>query len=454
MKVLACPDAPALEGAFVERLAAALEARADPLAPITVVAPTARLLARLRVVAVRRLGAFAGVRFAHYRALAERVLLLAGEPPGALVPPAALEEIALASAREGAGPLAERAREVSALAPLLASTFRDLRDAGVTGEEAAALRREGIDGAVLAAYARFDRALEGRADAAALCRRASRAAKRGAGGLGLVLHVGVFDVVGSVAELIDAVASATPFEAIVLGVADGPAFEHGRARSPKPDAHATPRSPLAARIALLFDDRATPSPPSDAVEWIDAPGPDEELEAAARLALRWHEEGVPLEEIAILARTLEPYAPRVEATLAEHGLPFTSSATLPALRRPGARALLDLLDAVSPRPTRPGLIRLLRSPALAWAELAIAPIDFHPDRFDRLSRELAPRSVADWTEALPASAEEARAVARLEEEEEAERDVADARALAAIVRELAAALASVHAAGLVHRDVK
>ncbi len=418
MRIVACPDAFALEAAFRERLAALAAARPTPFAPLTVVAPTARLLRRLQAAAAETLGAAAAIRFDVHRALARRVLGLARSAAGTrpLASGVALEVLAEEAAASAGARLAEPLARFDDAGATLAATLRDLRDAGLRSRDvprgSAGLSARTT--ALLEALAALEIRLDGAClDDAALFREASSGADAARAGLGPVLHVGPLDLTGAVRGFLERVDAAGEIECLALGLAAGPAFEWGwrgveRIDEERADpSGAVPwsaESLLGARCESLFDDAATipGALEAGAVEWIAAPSAREELAAAARTALRWHGEGVALREIALLARSLADYAPILEPVLAAHGLPFGSSATLPALRDPGPRAALDLLDLLADDFRREPLLRLLRARRLQCvpeAEGRAVPVD----RLERCVRRAGRDGSALWREELPAS---------------------------------------------------
>src|SRR6185503_17011243 len=135
-------------------------------------------------------------------------------------------------------------------------------------------------------------------------------------------------------------AARAPVTLLVPGVAPGPAFAHARAtlaswagadavKTAMEAASLRPAGsgdgPFVSRANLLYDDAAVlPNAiaPAPALEAFSAPGAESELEAAGRRALafiaRPAVRGGPVapHEIAIVSRTLEPYAALLEPILA------------------------------------------------------------------------------------------------------------------------------------------
>jgi RecB family exonuclease len=117
--------------------------------------------------------------------------------------------------------------------------------------------------------------------------------------------------------------------------------------------------------------------------------------AEAREALRWLkarlvQDGARPSEVALLARTIEPYRPFIAQVGAEFGLPLHFADGQPLRSNPAIAALLDLLRLVLPRAEtnpEPALprrqtVEAWRSPYFDWSALpasdAPAPIDIAP----------------------------------------------------------------------------
>ncbi|MBL8692656.1 MAG: exodeoxyribonuclease V subunit gamma [Planctomycetes bacterium] len=371
---VSCSDAFALERAFLARLADACARRSSPLAPITVVAPTARLLRALQRAAARELGALAGVSFLVHRGLALALLERAEPSPPELLGSALWEAAAEAALRAGSGALAQTAERFDSTAGALASTLRDLRDARVAPADLRGLGAlaEEVGNSLAHVESRL-RSFESErlVDAAGLMECAIAVAPTRAAQLGTVIHVGALDVTESVRALLQAVNTSGRLEIVALEPDEKSLFAG------------------ATKIAA-------------AVRFVEAPDLPAELDLAARTALVWYSQGVPLEEIGIVARSLEPYADLLESTCRRHGLSWTSSAAVPALRRPTVQALVDAVECAAEGYRRPAVMRLLRSPSLRTEFLGFRSESWNADAFDRLSRELSLEGEPAWTTELAA----------------------------------------------------
>ncbi|MDD5303966.1 MAG: hypothetical protein PHS14_12770, partial [Elusimicrobia bacterium] len=104
--------------------------------------------------------------------------------------------------------------------------------------------------------------------------------------------------------------------------------------------HAT----LGRALDSLFDPSKPPFPVDPGkVVVVSASGARDEAWAAAKEVLRLLGEGVLPHEIAVVARSLEPYRLALAEVFAAEGLPLDLSCGEPVLRHPPAKAALDLL---------------------------------------------------------------------------------------------------------------
>ncbi|MFN0205025.1 MAG: PD-(D/E)XK nuclease family protein [Planctomycetota bacterium] len=399
VKVFHCKDAFELESCFRARVRAAAQSRAHWYDPITIIAPTARLLARLKVVAAQELQFAAGIEFLVHQTFAERVLRATGQSvhiAGELV----IESLVREAAR-GDGRFERAILQFEGAAGSLASSIRDLRDAGVLYKPLVLPEPARF---VWEAYGRFITLLRERkiADRAEMYQLAAKQLHSNAKifdeTFGTILHAGAYDLVGVVDELIQSAARAGRVEILALGVAvgvdDAPTLEWGSSRLAWAAAQPAEAAPAAPRRSGNVD-----------ITYVQAPNAAIEIDAAARRVFLWHCEGMPLEDIVIFSRSLESYAPYLAAAFQKYQIPFTTTAALPLERLPRVRALIDLLHCAVHDFPRDAWIRLLRSPLLNLQKLCKNPEYLDPDRAEWLGRKYLLSGAADWERRLPESLE-------------------------------------------------
>ncbi len=403
---------------------------AGPFAPVAIVAPTRLLLGHLQVLLAERFPALLNLRFFQHDALARAAGLAAGAPLLRTISDGVKEEILAEVIRGLGGELAVYIAARPGSLAALRRTLDDLREAGV--EEGAArgvrgLTRGGRDLLrLLAAYARRLDGLvpEGLADRAGELGRLAPRVEEFARTFRLVIHYGAYELTGATLDLMRRVeASGTPLVYLVPFHASAPAFAYVREVWPEM-AGASPVAPpgaaptdrlLGAGLTCLYDETASPPPiAAGRVEFLHAQGAASELrEVALRILALHRDEGLRLRRIAIIARSLEPYAPLLAPIFGEHGLPFVGSASLGALREPRVQGALRLARVVlgdfERRPLLDlfggGLVRLQgidpAGEAHAWDRLSR---DWQVARgYQTWTRDL-PRWVEDWQPFLPPEA--------------------------------------------------
>jgi ATP-dependent helicase/DNAse subunit B len=127
-------------------------------------------------------------------------------------------------------------------------------------------------------------------------------------------------------------------------------------------------NPLSYLESNLFQSTATCQPATEAVSCLEAPT----RAAEARAALRWLKarlvrDGFRLDEVALLARTLEPYRPYLAEVAAEFGLPLHLAGGQPLAANPAVAALLNLLSLPATDWPRRPLLDALSSPYFDWS---------------------------------------------------------------------------------------
>jgi hypothetical protein len=348
---------------------------------------------RLRALDDARGRALLGAEFLNLRALAERCAAETGVAYRVSLGTTELERLVAVCCERSSrfGPLvAER----PGLAAALAGTLRDLRDAAVPPEqlpnEVAALRSLYTD--VEQALARL--ADEGLLDRIGLFRLAVRGAERYVERRGFTraqVH-GAVELVGSAGDLVDAVAAALPAGALRFFQPDWGDAHAERVRAEWSWTRFAPEPVEVVDEPALTRDGPIPE---GRLRVLRARSPRDELELVARELLALLERGVAPHQIAIVARTLEPYATWLPAIFDGYGIPVTSSLSHPAVQRPDLRAWLALLRMLGSDLERRHVLDFLD----ATAPRAVARLA------ERVAREAAVvRGEADWSEALDAAA--------------------------------------------------
>lgn len=119
---------------------------------------------------------------------------------------------------------------------------------------------------------------------------------------------------------------------------------------PRDDAHASPA--LGHIVANLFEEEATPISTADGIAMLTAAGSQGQAELVAAEVLKLWRGGQSLDDVAIVARSLERDLLDVAAALAKMGVPYDLPAPVPLNRTPvgvSAKAALDFAANISCR---------------------------------------------------------------------------------------------------------
>jgi ATP-dependent helicase/nuclease subunit B len=351
--------------------------RGDPLAPVTVVVPTnyvgvsvRRLLAggALGPVADRGDG-IAGLTLLTVYRLAELLgaprLAAQGRRPvstpilGAAVRAVLADEPGLfadvAAHPATAEALVEAHRELS-----------DLDDAALDTLAAASHRAGEVVRVHRAVRDRLRAGWYEEADLMAAARQALAEGAPVAAGLGTVIVYLPQDLARPAAALFNAVAEHTSVEVIAARTgaanADAEVDRSLRRLGLDPTGDAAPDAPIATRVISVSD-------------------AEEEIRSGVQCILDAAREGMPLERMALLYPTPEPYARIAGEQLAAAGIPANGRAVRPLVDRLAGRWLLDLLALPDRRYARPAVMALLaaapdpvidntRVPTGAWERLS------------------------------------------------------------------------------------
>jgi RecB family exonuclease len=410
VRLILHPDPRTLEAELLRGIAEAKAA--DPVAPVLVIVPTIRLARHVERRLAQRLGAVAAVEVLPYRTTARRILRAAGvslpEPADARLLEGLLDR---AVRRLRRNPIsAFVAKRPAALGSLL-GTLRELREAGVGPEALEAAGARAL-AEVHAAYtsALSERRSAGLLDEPAWIAEAARVAASHAPRWSAIFHHGAYEVVGMHLDLLRSIdrGSEVTWLAPVAAGSRATGYAEGFFRRHFPECLPSARipeaagdSPLGPRLASLHDEGAmfSPLPGAEAFfEAATAQGPEPEVEHALRGALARIASGVQPHEIAIVARSLEPYAAAFESVVAHDGLPVWAQIAGPLRREPAPRDFLLLLRAVADDFPRAITCEVLRSPHLRFPAGASETLG----RAEALSRQAGiVLGLEAWEEALP-----------------------------------------------------
>ncbi len=252
---------------------------------------------------------------------------------------------------------------------LLQDFIATVKGAGITPETFAANAGDAPRLQELAEiYARYQAHLheKNRADAVEMGLRATAVAAQLSAVESLLVVDGFDNFNTSQLSFLAAVAPAIPQMVITLtGQMDGPPrplvhqrFDKTRRRveetfgitaEPLPET-SPPASPVLAWLeAQLFAPRTDPIPNDDTLTLIEAGDRPAEVRAALRrLKACIVYEGVPADQLALLARNIETYLPHIRQVAAEFGLPVRVFKTEPLRTNPLIAALLNLLRLALP----------------------------------------------------------------------------------------------------------
>jgi ATP-dependent helicase/nuclease subunit B len=359
-----CGPFESLEQAFVDKVRALRPAPGGP--PVLVVAPSRVLCDRLeRLLTVEHGLPLLGVHFHTFHSLAAALVEEGGFPKRALLSDPVFHDAVVDRVLDLGSSLGI-AKELrpKALASAVRASLRDLIDAGIDPSQVAehfgstlikdeeeAARLNGLL-ALLAAYEK-ELARLGVLAPSALIGRAAELAPGSAwlSGFSGILYYGFYDVTGLQLDVFEAVTSARPSTLYFPYRKGHPAFRFsdelfeqrlsGRSHTTVDGATNTA---LGGALDTLFNPAAAPVPVAEGkVAVVSASGARDETWAAAKEVLRLSAEGIPYHEIAVVARSLEPYRLALAQAFAAEELPLDLSCGEPILRHPFAKSALDLL---------------------------------------------------------------------------------------------------------------
>jgi RecB family exonuclease len=344
VKLVAHGSPSVLEGELIDRVAKAKSG--DPLAPLLIVVPTRRLADHVMRRLVERFGSILGVEVLHHRALAERVLELAGVAPRPVLGDDLTSTLfARVVDRADPGPLRDFARDHPGASAALRETLTDLREAGLSPKTVAATLT-GAEAETASLYASWSAALDelsgrgGGIDEAGLVRAAIGEAAAFAARFSAIWHHGAYDLIGVHVELVRALDRGRELQFLLPADPVDASGAFGVVRARVIAGQSSPVVPIereAARPQVAF---------------LHAQGAGAELKTAAYEALAAVASGAPPHEVAIVVRSFGPYAAAVD-TLVEGGGPrWHTSYKRPLRRDPEAAKVLAAIAAGADRGSR------------------------------------------------------------------------------------------------------
>lgn len=352
LSVVSGPFHPDLEQAFLE----ALRARKGPVA---IVAPSRRLADRLQRLACVEGGlALLDAHFHTFYSLAMAMVEEAGGLTERLVGDPVFHDAVVDGLLGGEQP--------RGLAGAVRASLRDLVDAGVSARELAEhfegnLVADEHDKKSLSALLGLAQAYEARLaelnilSPSGLTRRAASLCADSAllGRFERVLYYGFYDLTGLQLEFFEAVCARADVTLFYPYVKGHPAFRFcdaffeqklmGAPRRAAP--RAQPRPAVEPALERLFSGRDAAALPEGALRLLSASGARDEAWAAAKEILALVDSGVcAFDQIAVVARSLEPYRAVLADVFDENEIPCDLSGGEPLLRRPVARLAWTLLS--------------------------------------------------------------------------------------------------------------
>ncbi|MBU6392110.1 MAG: exodeoxyribonuclease V subunit gamma, partial [Planctomycetes bacterium] len=422
---------PSLENSFVNTIQTLK--RDDPLAPLAVVTPTNWMLNRLQERLVHEQDAsFMNISFMNFYALANEVCRRSGTDTGKIIQQSVIYECLIAGLLKRhtlPGSVFKNAQSLPSLASALFQAIRDLADANVDANDLKAAIREGfIDGAemqklygVVHLYDMFRQKLKTLNIShfsdlyrlAATCVSDSRFLK----GFQCILVYGLYDPTGAEQDFFGEIFRSHPttlflpyqkkhpafsyvkpfFESFVLGLAhdiEEIATDNGYGFSYIID----PTSKDTNEEMRILTASQTRNPN---IHIINASGKRDEVWIVAKEILKLLDEGYKMEEIGVVARTLEPYTDAIKKIFQENRIPFTTNSEETLERYPLVKVIRQLLLLKRENYYRPIVVELLGSPYFKTPSFDRKGVTPRPDLWDLLSRRAGIRGdIKRWLSRL------------------------------------------------------
>ncbi|HHT9138612.1 MAG TPA: PD-(D/E)XK nuclease family protein [Candidatus Wunengus sp. YC60] len=440
---------PSLENSFVNTIQALK--KDDPLAPLAVVAPTNWMLNRLQERLVLEQDATSGSRhtetsfmnisFMNFYVFANEICRRSGADVGQIVRQSVVYEYLIAGLLRQhtfSESIFKNVQSLPALARSLYQVIEDLADANVHIDNLKEAVKEGfVEGAevqklngVINLYDLFKQKLKGLnmshdADVyhlAASCVQDSKFLKN----FKYILAYGFYDLTGVEQDFFGEIFRSHPTTLFIPYQKKHPSFAYvkpffesfvlGLARDVEElsenDSHG---------FSCLMDSKSEDAPAADCglpvrgqelntplttsnsqhttyntnlisnMRIINASGKRDEVWTVAKEILKLAEAGYKMDEIGVVARTLEPYADAISKIFQENYIPFTTSTHETLERYPLVKIIRQILLLKREDYYRPMVIELLNSPYFKIPAFDHKGITPRPDLWDVLSRRLGIR---------------------------------------------------------------
>ncbi len=432
------PYHPSLEDSFVNTIQTLK--KDDPLAPLAVVAPTNWMLNWLQERLVMGQGTTPGSRytetgfmnifFMNFSVFASEICRRSGANVGQIVRQSAVYEYLIAGLLKQhthGEPLFKNVQSLPALARSLYQVIQDLTDANVHIDSIKEAIKEGfVEGAeiqklngVINLYDLFKQKLKGinishDADVyrlAASCVQDSKFLK----GFKYILAYGFYDLTGVEQDFFGEIFKSYPAVLFLPYQKKHPSFGYvtpffesfvlGLAR----DVEELP--PVTGFSCLTNSQLEDPDNTQNLANMyvINASGKRDEVWTVAKEILQLAEAGYKMEEIGVVARTLEPYTDAINKIFQENDIPFTTSTHEPLERYPLVKVIRQILLLKREDYYRPIVVELLNSPYFKTPAFDHKGVTPRPDLWDILSRRLGIRGgIECWLSRL----EQAKSMAK------------------------------------------
>lgn len=443
---------PSLEDSFAETIQTL---KGDnPLASLAVVAPTNWMLHRIQERIVQGNDAsFMNVSFLNFSALAKEICRLSGVATGQIIQQSVIYEGIIAGLLKQQTPQEPRFKNVQSLPALSKALFRviqDLIDANVHLDVMQEAVREGfVEGmeiqklyGIIHLFDTFRQRLNTLhiSHYSDVYRMATACVPDSTflRGFQQILAYGFYDLTGVEQDFFGeifrhypttlflpyqkkhpAFAYVKPFyESFVLGIAHDveelPADrDYGFSYLTNPKFEDISASDCGLRVAghkLNAESTTDSSPPKTGNPKpiiINVSGKRDEVWAVAKEILKLTAEGYTMEEIGVVARSVDPYTDAIKKIFQENAIPFATSAQEPIGKYPLVKIILQVLQLKREDFYRPMVIDLLESPYFRMPSCDPEGVIPRPDLWDLLSRRLGIHGgIACWFTRL----EQAKAV--------------------------------------------